>query len=233
MATEPDVHPATLKFQLTVPVVAQAISPALAALHVTRFRLIHSPNARSHTFDTTHCTACGTLSTEGKESGRGRPGSVRLVRQHAPRKSSKPYVRILRRSCEVCSEHRDVPIEGDGADGFVQVRKHQRQKQQEEGSALLAISVSNPISSAESVVALKRSPLEPSPLSSLSSTPRPGPSKSSTPQPPRPDSTRDEEPEPGFKDMVEGCTRNKERQARERAAAAAGSTGLAAFLQDL
>ena len=222
MATTAEVDPATLKFQLAVPAVAQTISPALAALHITRFRLIHSPNACSHTFDTTHCTACGTYLT-------GCSGSVRAMRQHAPRKSGKPYLRVLRRSCVVCGEHQDIPIEGGGASAFAKVGKQQQKT--------LPSSVFKQAPGAELVVAAKPpgATLKPSSLSAMSSTPNPDSSSTQIPRPkgdqPKLVEGRSKsraKKKSGLSDML---ARNKERQAKERSKE--GSSGLAAFLQDL
>ncbi|KAI0763255.1 hypothetical protein BC629DRAFT_1597028 [Irpex lacteus] len=224
MATESEVHPATLKFQLAVPNVIQTISPALAALHVTRYRLIHSPNARSHTFDTTHCTACGTLLAGGS-------GSVRVMRKHPPRKSGKPYLRVIRRSCEVCGEHQDVPIEEGGASGFAKVGKQRLQE-------VVPISVSDPAPRTEPVAVVEPAAvsIKPAPSPVPPNTPSPIPSSSA--QIPR---AKSKEPKSvdgrsksrikkknGLSDML---ARNKERQEKERSAQ--GSTGLAAFLQNL
>ncbi len=217
------MHPATLQFQLAVPNVFQTISPALAALHVTRYRLIHSPNARSHTFDTTHCTACGTILTGGS-------GSVRVMRKHAPRKSGKPYLRVIRRSCEVCGEHQDVPIEGGGAFGFAKVGKQRLQE-------VVPISVSDPAPRTEPVAVAEplAVSIKPAPSPVPPNTPRPIPSSAQIPrakgQEPKSMDGRSKsrvKKKSGLSDML---ARNKERQEKERSAQ--GSTGLAAFLQNL
>ncbi|KAI0699457.1 hypothetical protein BC835DRAFT_1412641 [Cytidiella melzeri] len=204
MASE--VHPATLKFQLAIPRVVQSISPAIAALHVTRSRLIHSPNAASHTFDTTHCITCGTYLLGGT-------GSVRVVRKSASRRSGKPYLRVLRKSCMVCSKEQEVPVD-DPPPGVTKQPT--------------TTSVNNAVPDFSFIPT-------PNPQVSASwplSTTLTGPNPSKSTQHPKPTDDRSKarakKKKSGLSDML---ARNKERQEKERSAG--GSTGLAAFLQDL
>lgn len=222
MALEPGLDPATLKYQLAIPLVVETISPAIAALHVTRSRLIQSshPSGSNHALDTTHCTACGTYL-------RGGTGSIRVMRKHAPRKSGKPYLRVLRKSCLVCGKHQDVPIEEGEPPAFAKTSKRQVLTT----PAPIPAPSSEPVSVNKPNVAVHK----PSPMLASSSTSSPGPSWPQLPKPQGQDTKAMDQrsrarakKKTGLSDML---ARNKERQEKERLTG--GNTGLAAFLQNL
>lgn len=222
MTSELELDPATLKYQLAVPRVVESISPALAALHVTRSRLSQSSHAGgSRTFDTTHCTACGTYL-------RGGTGCIRAMRIHAPRKSGKPYLRVLRKSCLVCGKHQDIPIEEGEPPALAKATKRQ----------ILTASVPNPVPSSELVPANKPPVAVPKPSPILvvsSSAASPAPSSPQLPRPQGQDTKAIDQrgrarakKKTGLSDML---ARNRERQEKERLTGE--NTGLAAFLQNL
>ncbi|KAI0347272.1 hypothetical protein BDW22DRAFT_512299 [Trametopsis cervina] len=230
MSADTEAHPATLKFLLAVPKVTQSISPALSALHVTRTRLIHHAKAGgSRTFDTTHCTKCGMYLLAGH-------GSVRVARKQLSRKHGKTqqHVRVLRKSCLVCGEVQDVPVEGGDPPAFAKVGK--KKALHISASKLVPDAVSAPLpqpsqgdntarnteSRSSTIVAETR----PSLPAKQTIQAQPSPSQSTDPSGLR--NKARAKKKSGLSDML---ARNKERQQKERTAGT--SRGLAAFLQDL
>lgn len=151
---------------------------------------------------------------------------MRVMRKHTVRRSGKPYRRVVRKSCDVCGQHQDVPIEEGDRPACAKVGKHKA----------LTTLVDHSDLSSDPVIVPKPSgaALKPSLLSvAATSLPRssvldPSKSKSQETKPPEARSKARVKKKSGLSDML---ARNKERQEKERSAG--GNTGLAAFLQNL
>lgn len=230
---------ATSKFQFSLPYALQSLSPALAALHTTRARLLNHPNLPGDTFTTTHCSRCGTYLLDGESS-------VRIIRKtggvHGKinGRAAASYTRILRRSCNVCKHEEDVPIDNGNAGLFPKVRRRKAGEKSIDSiprEPLPQVPQSkNPLESLpDSRKDSSMSSRAPSVVSAHPpriSTPTPTPpTRSPVPQSGHLSSSR-AKPRPkkksGLQDML---ARNRERQEQERKAT--GSVGLAAFLENL
>jgi hypothetical protein len=98
------------KFQQTLPFALLPISPALAALHASRARLLYPENTSSNV---THCIHCGTYLLHGD-------GNIRLFRHK--------QARFLQRSCNTCGWSSQVSLEHGNATLFPSSRKHRYNK---------------------------------------------------------------------------------------------------------
>lgn len=226
MASEPDVDPATLRFQLALPKTAQAISPTLAALHITRTRLLYYGEAGCRAFDTTHCQRCGIYLLEGT-------GSVRTARRSTKKAGVGAKVTtVLRRSCGVCGGRQDVPIDAGNMPVFPRVGKTQSK------SGLVPQPQIKDMQPVEKAVLISQ-PLSSAPTSAAPSSSRPSPMPGSqrtlpvakpTPQDIQHADGRSKARAKKKSGLQEMLARSKERQEKERAGL---NGGLAAFLQDL
>ncbi|CAL1700722.1 unnamed protein product [Somion occarium] len=122
---------ATSKFQLSIPFTLQQVSPALAALHASRTRILHYPDPAGDVLATTHCIKCGSFLLDGT-------GNIRTVGPDShKRKRRKLYssaAHTLRRSCGTCGYNDDVLLEKGNPLMFQRVGK--RHKQSSERSAM-------------------------------------------------------------------------------------------------
>lgn len=226
----------TSKFRIQLPLAIQPASRSLAALHVTRARLLHHPGPETDVLRDTHCTKCGVFLLDGT-------GSVRLVRKARRTKGKKnakspgprPYDRVLRRSCRMCGSVEDVPLEKTGRGLSVD----NGNVDGPEATKLLIArtpSVATPptgqtsaTSSRPPSVAPNAVPPPPPPPSSKAST---SAEKSPVPSQSRVNLDARAKSRPkkksGLQDLL---ARNRERQEQEKKAGA--GAGLAAFLQGL
>lgn len=228
----------TARFRVQLPSVLQHASPALAAFHATKARLLLHPAPEADVLRPTHCVRCGAYLLDGT-------GTVRAARRpvRGQTRGAKPYVRVLRRSCGSCGGEEDVPLE--------QAEAVARQACANAGAAKASVQPALPatqratpdtpatVQSRPSSLAPSRQPSQtpstaPSrqhsqtpvatpPVPSRTATPAVGPAQNA------PDARAKSRPKKktGLQDML---ARNRERQEQEKKAAGGG---LAAFLQDL
>jgi hypothetical protein len=88
--------------QLNVARLLLPICPPLAALHVTRARLLSLAESDP---DSTHCQKCGSFLFNG--NGEIRSCRKRTKRPHPPAASSS---RVLQKFCRTCGFRQDVPL---------------------------------------------------------------------------------------------------------------------------
>ena len=108
-----------------LPLTLQPISPALAAIHITRARRCarsggeEEEKERDRLVDDlkdTHCLRCGRFQLDGS-------ADTRLVRDNKPRSSAV----ILQKTCRSCGFTRRSPLVKGGAAAFQNQRKRNRQ----------------------------------------------------------------------------------------------------------
>jgi RNase P subunit RPR2 len=88
--------------QLNVARLLLPICPPLAALHVTRARLLSLTESDP---DSAHCQKCGSFLFNG--NGEIRSRRKRTKRPHPPADSSS---RVLQKTCQTCGFRQDVPL---------------------------------------------------------------------------------------------------------------------------
>ncbi|PSS05418.1 hypothetical protein PHLCEN_2v3907 [Hermanssonia centrifuga] len=240
-------EPATSKFQFNLPCVLQPVSPALAALHASRARLLHYPEHTAEALNLTHCSRCGSYLLDGS-------GRIRTIRK-TPRAEGKarvgtPSVRVLRRSCSVCGHDEDVPVAKGNAEKFPGVPKRRKTSMKvgtmpPEQDATLPEAPASRKNVASAVPTRESTPVNATLSRSSSAVPSLQPSRFTTPVPTPSSRSRSSAPAPtpsqssssrsmsrpkkksGLQDML---ARNRERQEQEKKA---DGGGLAAFLEGL
>lgn len=88
----------TVNYQLSLPLILLPASPALAALHATRVRVLHP--TESAFLDSTHCIKCGSYCT-------GRTSKTRKLSQGGGR--------VMTRTCEACGFRHETPVDRGNA----------------------------------------------------------------------------------------------------------------------
>ncbi|KAI1795215.1 hypothetical protein LXA43DRAFT_69925 [Ganoderma leucocontextum] len=92
-------NPSSTNFHLAVPYI---LPPSLAALHVTRARLLYPSDAL---FSGTHCVKCGSSLIADNSQAR----SIRQ-RRRKNNGGDASTIRALRRSCRSCGHDEDIPL---------------------------------------------------------------------------------------------------------------------------
>ncbi|KAI0081757.1 hypothetical protein K474DRAFT_1768354 [Panus rudis PR-1116 ss-1] len=228
----------TVKYQFALPYALHAISPALAALHASRARLLHYPDPVCDILAASHCIRCGTYLLDGS-------GEIRTVREPPKKKrrtsTGQDAKRMLRRTCGVCSYQNDTPIERGNASAFPRVRRRKNAARDPSLQAT-AVSLSKKPQGPEQRAArltsqtpapkLKSSTPVPSKAASPAPTMHVDQSRSSTPSAsssttatPTRQKSRPKK-KSGLQDML---ARNRERQEQEKKQ----SQSLSAFLEGL
>lgn len=227
-SAESETDPATRKYRMALPHCAQNISPALAALHVTRARLIDNPKAVSHQFDATHCAACGMYLLDGTST-------VRVVRSGRRRKTSRmpeagAMTRVVRRTCSACGRENDLRIEQDNAQMYPRVAKRKGASDR----AVAGISAAEPPEDVPTKTVRVSTTTDIVQAPPMSSTSKPTKTPSKVISTSRVDETPNAKSNPRPKKktgLQEMLARSRERQAKERSASA--GPGLASFLLGL
>lgn len=228
---------ATTAFQLAIPHVLQQVSPALASLHASRFRLLHHPDASSEALIDSHCTKCGTFLYDGS-------GTIRTVRPKRRRPKSGATngstVQMLRKSCGACGHYRDsdISLEESNAILFQRTAKRQKQSLTSDNRTLPSMSTTPIIAAPEPKVApVQHMPEVPIPPKLLKPSSSPAPSAyqpqlragapSTSGNPSRVEAKKKKK-KGGLQEIL---ARNRERQEQEKNKQA--SSGLSAFLEGL
>ncbi|KAH9951602.1 hypothetical protein B0H21DRAFT_716685, partial [Amylocystis lapponica] len=113
---------ATQQYQLAIPFALAPVSPGLAALHVSRARLLHPSDT---SLSDIHCAKCGTLIIHGL-------GETRSMRSNTRRKATndeggaRPTRRFLRRACQICGHREDIPLQTSSSPYFPPPRRRKR-----------------------------------------------------------------------------------------------------------
>lgn len=185
----------TAEYQSTLPFTLIHVSPGLAALHATRYRLLYPSDPSP--LQATHCSKCGSFLLSGQ-------GEVRVKRVTRAKRGT-PF-RVLRRTCQTCGSHDDLPLERGNAALYP---KRKRVASLGQGNQPM---VSRTLVPDESPAATPLPKLPPS-SSTTSTLPKARPKKKS-----------------GLQAML---ARNREREEKEKQERQSISGGLAAYLAEL